>query len=87
MLFSKVLSLAQPSLKYLPAGNIGVPSRQYLASHRDRNLHYKRVNDAPSVTEYEHGTDSGRTRYVATKHIPIVRQDYVSDSSGSYNFG
>uniref|UniRef100_A0A034UYY4 Larval cuticle protein 1 n=1 Tax=Bactrocera dorsalis TaxID=27457 RepID=A0A034UYY4_BACDO len=89
VLFSKVLSLAPPSLKYLPPGNIGVPSRQYLASDRDRNLHYKKVNEAPSVTEYERGTGSVRTRYVAPKQIqvPIVRQDYVSDASGSYNFG
>ncbi|XP_011183220.1 pupal cuticle protein 27 [Zeugodacus cucurbitae] len=79
VLFSKVLSLATPSLKYLPPGNIGVPSRQY--------LQYKIVKEAPYGVAYERGTNSGRTKYVATKQIPIVRQDYASDSSGNYNFG
>lgn len=45
------------------------------------------MNEAPSVAEYERGTNSGRTRYIATKQIPMVRQDYVSDSNGNYNFG
>ncbi|XP_053952326.1 pupal cuticle protein 27 [Anastrepha ludens] len=95
MLFATVMSLRQPSMKYLPPGNVEeykssnapVPSPQYLAPQSGKNLHYKTVSSAASSAGFERRFSNGLKQNLAAAQIPIIRQDYTTDTSGNYNFG
>lgn len=95
MSYVSVISLRQPSLKYLPPGsvrgfgnhNTRIPSNQYLAPQGGRNLHYKAVSGAASLPRFEHRLSNEPSHNIAAAHIAIVRQDFTSDASGNYNFG
>ncbi|XP_017850263.1 pupal cuticle protein 20 [Drosophila busckii] len=77
----------RPAQRYLP-------SNQYLAPQQSSQLHYHGVSSgaghaaahaAPRGFAAAAGS-SGAGRH-SGQHIPIVRSDYQSDTSGNYNFG